>query len=69
VSTKKTVREVIEMAESFGMTLDGMSRSRHVQLLFTTPKGAKKILTVSVSASDGRAAMNNKSILKKWATE
>ena len=37
----------------------------HIKLFLDTPAG-KKILVVSISASDVRAIQNNKSILRRW---
>ena len=62
----KKLKRVIKLAESMGFTVDGVSTKNHVKLYLTTPKGEKKVLVVSVTASDGRADKNNESILKGW---
>lgn len=63
----KTIRKVIKTAESMGFTVDNVVRGKHFKLYLTTPVG-KKVLTVSVSASDFHAVKNNESILKGWRT-
>jgi len=69
MSTKTDLKAVLDMVKSLGLTVDGIERSKHFKVFITTPKGAKRILTVSVSQSDRRSFFNNKSILTKWVKE
>jgi len=62
----KGLKAVIKMAESMGFTVDSVAKGRHFKLYLTTPKGEKKVLVVSITASDSRAVKNNKAILKGW---
>lgn len=60
---KQLVKLISEVPQ---LALDRIERGRHFKLFITAPAG-KKILTVSISCSDGRALANNRSILKRWA--
>jgi len=62
----RKLKDVIKLAESMGFTVDDVATKNHFKLYLTTPKGEKKVLVVSVTASDGRAAKNNEAILKGW---
>jgi hypothetical protein len=62
----KQIKEIRKLAESMGHTVDRVEVNKHVKLYLDTKQG-KKLLTVSLTASDGRAFDNNKSILKGWA--
>lgn len=61
----KSVKQLVKLAESMGFTIDNVILGKHFKLYLTTPKG-KKILTVSITASDGRAMKNNEALLKGW---
>jgi hypothetical protein len=69
MSSNSDLREVLELAKSLGLTVDGVEQSKHFKVLVTTPRGAKRILTVSITKSDRRAFLNNKSILTRWGKE
>jgi hypothetical protein len=62
----KEMRPIVKLAEEMGLTVDGITKGKHFKLYLTTPTG-KKVLTVAITASDGRAFKNNKAILKRWS--
>jgi hypothetical protein len=62
----KQLSKLVALAESMGFTVDDVARGKHFKLYLTTPAG-KKVLTVSISASDHRAVKNNASIMRGWA--
>jgi len=61
-------REVLKLIASFpNIKLERVEKVKHYKLFLDTPAG-KKILVVSVSASDSQhAGKNNRSILKRWS--
>jgi hypothetical protein len=62
----KRLKKLVGVIERMGFTVDTVTRGKHFKLYLTTPVG-KRVLTVSVSASDHHATRNNESILKRWA--
>jgi len=62
----KQLKQVLKLAESMGHAIDNVVAGKHFKVYLTTLKGEKKILTVSVTASDGRAVKSNIAILKGW---
>lgn len=56
-----------DIAKIPGLVSQGVSRNgNHFKIRVATPHGLRT-LVVSVTASDWRAAMNNRSILRRWA--
>ena len=50
-----------------GLSVETITRSgKHEKIRVATPSGIK-LLVVSVTTSDWRAALNNRSILRRWA--
>lgn len=62
----KHIREICKLAESFGLTVEKVEKGKHFKVYLDTPAG-KKILTVSVTSSDGRSVKNNTSLLRAWS--
>jgi hypothetical protein len=63
----KLDREVADLLAEFPMiSLERVEKRTHYKLYLDTPTG-KQILVVSLTASDGRAKKNNRSLLKRWA--
>jgi hypothetical protein len=66
-ATMKLNRKVADLLAEFPMiSLERVEKHTHYKLYLDTPTG-KQILIVSISASDGRAKQNNRSLLKRWA--
>lgn len=63
--SKKTIKEIRKLAEALGHTVERVEIGKHYKVFLDTPAG-KKILTVSLTASDHRACKNNQSIMKGW---
>jgi hypothetical protein len=63
--SKKTIKEIRKLAEALGYTVERVEIGKHYKLYLSTPAG-KKVLVVSITASDGRAAKNNEAIMKRW---
>jgi hypothetical protein len=61
----KQLSKLVALAESMGFTVDDVVKGKHYKLYLSTPAG-KKVLVVSITASDGRAAKNNEAIMKRW---
>lgn len=56
-----------DIAATPGLSVETITRAgSHEKIKVATPAGTK-MLVVSVSASDWRAALNNRSILRRWA--
>jgi hypothetical protein len=52
-----------------GLSVESITRAgNHEKIRVATPSGIK-LLVVSVSGSDWRASLNNRSILRRWARE
>lgn len=52
-----------------GLSVETSTRSgKHEKIRVATPSGIK-LLVVSVTGSDHRASLNNRSILRRWARE
>ena len=52
-----------------GLYVEAITRAgKHEKIRVATPAGVQ-MLVVSVTASDWRAALNNRSILRRWAKE
>ena len=52
-----------------GLSVEAITRAgNHEKIKVATPAGIK-LLVVSVSGSDWRASLNNRSILRRWARE
>lgn len=50
-----------------GLSVESITRAgSHEKIRVATPSGIK-LLVVSVSGSDWRASLNNRSILRRWA--
>jgi hypothetical protein len=59
-------KDIIKMISQFeNLKIDRIERKSHIKVFITSPKG-KQLLVVSMSASDRRAELNNRSILKRW---
>lgn len=58
-----------DIAATPGLSVETIIRAgKHEKIRVATPAGIK-LLVVSVTASDWRAALNNRSILRRWARE
>lgn len=56
-----------DIANIPGLVSQGVSRDKgHFKIRVATPFGVR-MLVVSVTASDWRAALNNRAILRRWA--
>ena len=56
-----------EIATIPGLSVESISRAgNHEKIRVATPSGIK-LLVVSVSGSDWRASLNNRSMLRRWA--
>jgi len=64
---RNVIKEVTALVESMGMIVEKVERNNHYKFHLDTPQG-RKTLIVSVTASDYRAILNNKSILKRWVS-
>jgi len=62
------IRKVTAMVEQAGSTVDRVERGKHFKFYLSTPAG-KQVLVVSITASDKRAELNNRSILRRWAKQ
>ena len=61
---KATLKEIEALP---ALTVDKIVRNgTHEKIYLDTPAG-KQLLVVSITASDWRAARNNRSILRRWA--
>lgn len=61
---KATLKEIEALPT---LTVDKIVRNgTHEKIYLNTPAG-KQLLVVSITASDWRAARNNRSILRRWA--
>lgn len=61
----KHVRDVTNLIKSMGFTVESMDRGKHYKFRLTTPQG-KKMLVVSVTASDHRVMQNIAKTLRSW---
>jgi hypothetical protein len=63
----KLDRNIVKMLDDFPDTvIERVEKNRHYKLFLITPAG-KRILVVSITASDRRAEQNNRSILNRWS--
>lgn len=58
-----------DIAKLPGLSVESVINSRsHVKIRVVTPSGIK-LLVVSVTPGDWRAALNNRALLRRWARE
>lgn len=58
-----------DIATMPGLSVESITRAgNHEKIRVATPSGIK-LLVVSVTGSDWRATLNNRSILRRWARE
>ena len=59
-------KDIAKMIAQFSnLKIDRIEKNHHYKVFITSPKG-KHLLVVSVTESDSRAELNNRSILKRW---
>jgi hypothetical protein len=66
-STKKRVRELLDVCAQWGVAVEGIEQGKHIRLRCQLPDGTPWTLTAATSPSDRRSSLNEIALIRRAA--